>query len=80
MPYQEIIFLQNHEAEEPLNLLKNNIDQCFDYLLQWDYGEGVINLMPSHGRCDHITLRDDLILSWNSGIGYIGLERFVGDM
>jgi hypothetical protein len=80
MPYQEIIFIEGSDAEYPLSILKRDIDRCFDYLLRWDYGEGAVHPLPSHGKCDRVTIRDDLILSWNTGIGYIGLERFIGDV
>jgi len=80
MLYQEIVFMQGDDAEEPLSLLKDDVDKCFEYLLQWDYGEGVIHPIPAHGFYDHITIRDDLILSYNNCMGYIALERIIGDI
>ena len=38
--FQEIVFIQGEEAEEPLNLLDNEGESAaLQYLAQWDYGE-----------------------------------------
>lgn len=38
--FQEIVFIQGEEAEEPLNILDSEGESAaLQYLAQWDYGE-----------------------------------------
>jgi hypothetical protein len=74
--YQEIVFIQNHEADEPLAILdEQGVEAAIAYLLQWDYGEGEVRDRPSAGCRDTVRQIDDLLLTYNVGLGYIGLER-----
>ena len=78
----EIVFLQNsQDAEEPLQILENQGEEAaIKYLSQWDYG-GENEHSPTEdapwGSSDKTFEQGDYVLSWNSGLGYIGLARKV---
>lgn len=75
MKYRSIVFAQGDDATEPLGILEDKGElAAIKYLLQWDYGEGDIEDKPHHGTADHIKKWKGYILSWNTHIGYIGLE------
>jgi hypothetical protein len=73
--YADIIFLQDSEAYEALDIL----DQCgeeeaLNHLKQWDMGQYDVEMdSPGAGSYDSTYERDGYIMTWNSGIGYIGL-------
>jgi hypothetical protein len=77
--YQRIVFMQGDEATEPLAILdEQGFDAAIEYLAQWDLEPGEHFNEPSHGTSDYThTTDDNLLLSWNQGLGYIGLERIV---
>ena len=55
-------------------------EQLIEYLSKWDFGEEsehTPQTEPSHGTADDIY--DDgagYLLSWNTGLGYVGLDRY----
>ena len=77
MQYETIIFLQGQEADEPLDTLKQQGEEAaIEYLLQWDNGDSDewIDVEP-YGTASTLYRRDNLVLCYHSGIGYIGLTR-----
>ncbi len=80
MTVERIVFAQGDDADEPLSILdERGIDAAIDYLADWyNPGEHETSDEPSAGTSDdtHET-SDGFILSWNAGLGYIGLEHIV---
>lgn len=74
--YQRIVFLQGEEADEALAILDNDgTEAAIDYLAQWDYGDaGETFDEPANGSDDDVFEDEHYRMSWNSRIGYIGLE------
>lgn len=82
MQYETIIFMQGHEALEPLDILKEQGEEAaIEYLLQWDYGESGewIDVEP-YGTGSKLYRVGNLILCYHSGIGYVGLTREHGEV
>jgi hypothetical protein len=82
MAYQRIIFFQNEQADEALKILNDDgWEAAIAHLAQWDQGlaGGEISDEPSSGDADCVKEDDHYRLSWNSGLGYIGLEAIVSD-
>jgi hypothetical protein len=54
-------------------------EAAVEYLAQWDMGDGGdIHDEPASGNSDDVYETDDgYRLSYNTGLGYIGLERLV---
>ena len=80
--YASIVFIQGEEAEEPLNILdiKGHI-AVLDYLKQWDNGEyHELNNVSSKGSKDDFIKIDDYLISFNFGLGYIGLEKVIEEV
>ena len=78
MPYQNIVFMQGHEVNAVMDILENQGEMdCIEYLLQWDFGEGLMEEKQPWGESDKLFLHHDLVLSWNSAIPYISLTRIV---
>lgn len=77
--YANIVFISGSEAEEPLNILNDNgINDAIKYLSQWDYGEyHQISKTPAKGTSDKYKQVGDYLITWNNGLGYIGLERII---
>lgn len=76
MKYREIIFLQCLEQDPELQTMldERNEPAMLEYLKQWDYGEGEIRDKASHGTDDYTYFDEGYLLSYNPGLGYIGLE------
>lgn len=74
--YEDVVFLQGQEAEEPLSILHNDgQDAALEYLKSWHmYGEHMGSSSKSHGSDDSVYEKDGYIMTWNSRIGYIGLQ------
>lgn len=74
--YQRIVFLQGEEADEALAILDNDgTEAAMDYLAQWDYGDAGEEFdEPSSGSDDDVYEDEHHRMSWNSRLGYIGLE------
>jgi len=77
MKYEQIVFAQGEDANEPLKILdEQGTHAAIEYLLQWDNGDSAdIRDQPSAGTRDTVVRIAGLILTFNTGIGYIGLER-----
>lgn len=74
--YQSIVFMQGEESDKVLRLLDGEgIAAAIDYLSQWDMGDGETSDKPSRGTHDNYKQVGDFLLTWNEGLGYIGLER-----
>lgn len=73
--YQNIVFLQEHEAIEAVDiLLRDGREAALDYLLQWECGEGGDETeTPPWGSEDHTYRFGDYFVSYNPRIPYIGL-------
>ena len=74
--YENIVFIQGEEADEPLQILdEKGPDAALEYLKQWHnpgQHEGTEEL--GHGGDDEVYEKDGYIMSWNSGLNYIGLQ------
>lgn len=73
--YEQIVFLDGSDAEEPLRLLyEEGEDAALEYLMHWHYpGEHDALSIPGYGTSDDIYEKDGYIMSWNTRLGYIGL-------
>jgi len=74
--YENIMFAQGDDANEPLAILNNQgEDAALEYLTQWHYpGEHDGSNELGHGTSDKVYKKDGYIMSWNSRLGYIGLQ------
>jgi hypothetical protein len=80
MKHKSIIFMQGDDAIEPLDILENheNPADIWDYLRQWDDGDGEESDKPFYGSSDYIIKRDDgLVISYNLSLGYIALSKII---
>lgn len=80
MKYERIVFLQGEEATAALDELEaHGEEEAIEYLSQWDMGDGGdIHDEPASGDSDNVYESDDgYRLSYNTRLGYIGLERLV---
>ena len=77
MEYENIIFLQEHHAEEAITILDNDgREAAMDYLKQWDYGDGGdYSDNPPWGTSDSIYRSGDYIMTFNARMPYIGLTK-----
>jgi hypothetical protein len=78
--YYEIVFLQGEEAVEPLKILDDKgEEEAIKYLEQWDYGKEMEHspMEQPWGAEDDTFDNGEYVMSWNSGLGYIGLVRKV---
>ena len=76
--FEDIVFLQNSEADEVLNIIEENGEEAgLQYLLQWDQGggEGELRLIHPAGLRDNSFENEHFVMSYNSKIGYAGLCR-----
>ena len=75
--YEDVVFAQGEDATEPLEVLVNKGEKAaIDYLTQWhDPGKHMLREQPSRGSADSVFEKDGYILTWNHGLGYIGLEH-----
>ncbi len=75
---ERIVFMQGEEAEEPLRILDEQGEEAaIEYLAQWHFpGEHETSETPGAGSDDDVYRAEDgFRLSWNTRLGYIGLER-----
>ena len=82
MQYTNIVFLQDSEAEEALNILEHKGEEAtFDHLMQWHTGEEYIETLGEHnsifGTHDRVYRRGNFAMAYNLGCGYIGLTEFI---
>ena len=78
--FQEIVFIQGEEAEEPLNILDSEGESAaLQYLAQWNYGENdgeIYDEIPA-GSNDSTYTEDCYIMNYNTSLGYIGLCKMI---
>lgn len=82
MVFEDIIFLQDEDAIEALKILEMKGEQeALKYLLEWDYGEGPVRTLKGvpWGTLDQVYRYKDYIMTYNTGIGYIGLIKQLSD-
>ena len=79
--YQEIIYLQGHEAQEALEVLKEyGEDECIMYLTQWDYNDGAVTPDMGFGTADREYQLGEYILGYNIALQTIGLIKEVEEI
>jgi len=80
--YEDVVFLQGDEADEALEILDNQgEDAAMDYLAQWHSpGHHMGSSDLSHGSSDYTYEKDGYIMSWNTSLGYIGLQYELSKM
>jgi len=73
--YEEVVFLQDHEANHALNILKQDgEDEAMQYLMQWHQpGNHETSNETGFGSLDKTYEKDGYIMYYNPQIGYIGL-------
>ena len=76
--YERIAFTDGDDADEPLQILDDlGVAAAIDYLAEWhDPGEHETSDELGHGTDDNHYFDENsgYHLSWNSRLGYIGLE------
>lgn len=74
--YEDVVFLQGQDAEEPLQILYNDgQDAALEYLKSWHMlGSHMGSPNLGHGSDDKTYDKDGYHMAWNSRIGYIGLQ------
>lgn len=86
-----VVFMQGDDADAVLKDLcrvhdwvvadgptQDTIEAAIDYLAQWDDGSNEdIHDGIGAGPADDIHEHGDYVLTWNLGLGYVGLERKV---
>ena len=78
--WHSIVFIQGDEADEPLGILSDNGEEAaIEYLAQWDYGDetqsatGYGSPDDCAGTHDTVYIVGNYALTYNLGLGYIGL-------
>lgn len=92
MPIASIVFLQDDEGREVVDALTHtdgvtvhgvtaaSIAATVEYLAQWDYGEyHDLGATTRAGAHDDRSQQDHYLLTWNTGLGYVGLEVMLDD-
>lgn len=73
--YEQVVFLQDHEADHALNILmQDGEDDAMDYLMQWHQpGNHMTSEDAGFGSSDKTFERDGYTMAWNTSLGYISL-------
>lgn len=72
--YREIIFLQEHEANEAIEILsKGGPSAAVEYLSQWDNGEGGYSDTKPWNKYDDKYRVGSYMLAVNNNIPYVSL-------
>lgn len=87
MPIASVIFMQGDEGRRVVDALTHtegiemrgvtaaSIEATVDHLAQWDTGEYPdLGSTTRAGIHDHRAQVDAYLLTWNTGLGYVGLE------
>lgn len=90
--YSEIVFMQDDEGREVVDRLANvdgvvaygpteeSIEATVEYLAQWDYADDYdVRDTLSAGAHDIVIEHNGYVLSFNVGLGYVGLARIIAD-
>ena len=74
--YERVVFMQGDDAQEALNILdQQGEDAAIAHLAQWhNPGEHETSRELGAGTSDRTYEKDGYILSYNLGLGYIGLD------
>lgn len=75
--YERVIFFDGEEADDVFDLIDEyGEEDAIAHLSQWHYpGEHETSDEPGAGTSDETyENQDGYIMSWNRGLGYIGLE------
>lgn len=74
--YEDVVFLQGEEANEPLAILKSKGPKAaLKYLIQWhNPGEHLGTNELSNGSGDNTFEEGGYTMSWNPSLNYIGLQ------
>lgn len=74
--YEDVVFVQGEEADEPLEILRNQgQDAALEYLKQWHSpGQHMGSQELGHGSSDQTYEKDGYIMAWNFPLNYIGLQ------
>ena len=77
--YANIVFVRDSEADEPLEILNNlGVGAAVEYLAQWDFNEyWDISDGPGMGTSDRSAEHNGYLLTYNTRLGYIGLEKII---
>lgn len=88
--YVSIVFMDGDEGREVVDALTNTegvlvhgptertLAEAVEHLSQWDNGEdeeSKTTAEPAWGPHDHIAYVGGYILAWNTGLGYVSLNR-----
>lgn len=83
MKYRSVVFLDGDSSDEPFRILdQSGIDDLFEYLLMWEYGEsGEIQKEPPWGNLDDRYITTDgpitYVVSWNWNLSYVSLTEVI---
>ena len=74
--YEDVVFMQGEEADEPLEILRNQgEDAAMQYLMQWHSpGQHMGSQELGHGSSDQTYEKDGYTMAWNFPLNYIGLQ------
>lgn len=75
--YERVVFMQDDEADEVLRVLDEQGEEAaIEHLSQWHYpGEHDGDDELAAGSSDDVYTSDDgYVLTWNTRLGYVGLE------
>jgi len=74
--FEDVVFMQGEEADEPLDILRNQgKDAAMEYLMQWhDSGNHMGSAELGHGSSDQTFEKDGYTMAWNIPLNYIGLQ------
>lgn len=77
MKFEQIVFLQDEEAELALAILTESGEtSALEFLKQWHCpGEHAVNNQSSRGQADKAFTEGKYLMSYNLTKGYIGLEH-----
>lgn len=74
--YENVVFMQGDDALDALNILdQRGEEMALKHLKQWHYpGKHMKQDQPGYGEADQIYNSGPYIMSYNTGMGYIGLS------
>ena len=76
--FEQVVFMEGADAEEPLEILDaDGAEAAIKFLQDWQCpGEHETRDEPGAGSSDYTYNSEDglYILTWNTGLEYIGLE------
>jgi len=76
--YTNIVFMQNEEAEEAMEILEESgVTGLLNFLKQWDMGDCIEEESPNRpwGGSDTVVYSGEYVLTYNRRLGYCGLIK-----